>query len=478
VKAFLEYFRCPEEYAPFSVPASPAGKAAYFRFGPETICFGRSGAGNGSDEPGRKLDDVLAQVRIDGSLCALPFDPSEVVDNLRTERYVNGHHMSATTPGIRKTARKAYGYARPFLPRLLRRSLQRLHLHGWKGIDFPNWPVDRNVDRIFEQLLVLSLKTLRVPAIPFIWFWPDGYSSCALMTHDVESTAGRDFCSQLMLLDERRGIKSAFQIIPEDRYEVTPEFLESIRERGFEINVHDLNHDGNLFSERGQFLRRADRINEYVRRFSCAGFRSGVLYRNPEWYDAFEFSYDMSIPCVAHLEAQRGGCCTVMPFFIGKILELPLTTSQDYALFHLLDDYSLEIWMRQIRLVMKGHGLASCIVHPDYVIEKRARRSYESLLDFLAHLRAQENLWLPLPRDVDRWWRERSAMRLVPKGGSWQIEGAGNERARIAWASLEGERLVYSLDRQDRSGEPAEPRSGSGAKSSQPTFSFSASKQA
>ena len=475
MKSFLEYFRCPEEYAPFTVPAAPAGEAGYFRFGPDTICFGRSGVGNGSEDPGQHLNDVLSQVHIEGSVCSLPFDPGEVVENLRTERYVNGHHMSATTPGIRKAARTAYGYVRPFLPRLLRRSIQRLHLHGWEDIHFPNWPVDRTVDHILERLLVLSLKTLRVPAIPFIWFWPDGYSSCAIMTHDVESIAGRDFCSRLMLLEERRGIKSAFQIIPEERYEVTPEFLRSIRERGFEVNVHDLNHDGNLFDEREQFLRRADRINEYVRQFASVGFRSGVLYRNPEWYDAFEFSYDMSIPCVAHLEAQRGGCCTVMPFFIGKILELPLTTSQDYSLFHLLDDYSLEIWMRQIRMVMKGHGLASCIVHPDYVIEKRARRTYESLLDFLAHLRAQANLWLPLPRDVDRWWRERSAMRLVRRGASWQIEGQGSERARIAWASLDGERLAYSLEQQQDGGESSTPRAGSAAKTSSSTPPISGS---
>jgi hypothetical protein len=26
------------------------------------------------------------------------------------------------------------------------------------------------------------------------------------------------------------------------------------------------------------------------------------------------FAYDMSIPNVAHLDPQRGGCCTIMPF--------------------------------------------------------------------------------------------------------------------------------------------------------------------
>ena len=60
----------------------------------------------------------------------------------------------------------------------------------------------------------------------------------------------------------------------------------------------------------------------------------------------------MSVPNVAHLEPQRGGCCTVMPYFIGDILELPLTTTQDYSLFHILGDYSIALWKQQIELIL------------------------------------------------------------------------------------------------------------------------------
>jgi hypothetical protein len=94
---------------------------------------------------------------------------------------------------------------------------------------------------------------------------------------------------------------------------------------------------------------------------------------------------------------------------------------------------------------MEKHGLISFIVHPDYIIEKRAREVYEDLLDYLAELRDQENLWIALPKEVDDWWRQRSQMKLVHRDGSWQIEGAGKDRARIAYAHLDGERLVYSI---------------------------------
>ena len=282
--------------------------------------------------------------------------------------------------------------------------------------------------------------------IPFIWFWPDGIPSCAIMTHDVESAAGYGFCAELMNLDDQFSVKSSFQIVPESRYDVHEGFLDSFRARGFEINVHDLNHDGALFQGKDEFVRRAGEINRYAKRFEAQGFRSGALYRNLQWYDSFDFSYDMSVPNVAHLDPQRGGCCTVMPYFVGKILELPLTTIQDYSLFHILRTYSIDLWKQQIALITKRNGLLSFITHPDYLIDKRAQAVYVALLSHLVQLQGQGKLWLTLPKEVNRWWRNRHEMRLVRHRNSWQIEGPDSHRARIAYATLEGDRVIYSVD--------------------------------
>jgi len=83
-------------------------------------------------------------------------------------------------------------------------------------------------------------------------------------------------------------------------------------------------------------MKRVARINAYGKEFGATGFRAGVLYRNQRWFDALDFEYDSSVPNVAHLDPQRGGCCTVMPYFVGKMLELPVTMTQDYTLFHIL----------------------------------------------------------------------------------------------------------------------------------------------
>jgi hypothetical protein len=371
----------------------------------------------------------------------LPFDPSQVVDNLGRETYVenwrHGRFLSALA--------RMYYFVRPALSVGVRQYLQRFRLRGWDELTFPQWPVDCSVDNLLEQLLLLSLRSSGVERLPFVWFWPEGGSSCAIMTHDVETKRGRNSCPTLMDMDDSFGVKASFQIIPEERYDVSPEFLHSIRQRGFEVVVHDLNHDGHLYRDREQFLERAAKINSYGKKYGAEGFRAGVLYRKQLWYDALEFSYDMSVPNVAHLDPQHGGCCTVMPYFLGDILELPVTTTQDYTLFNILKDYSIDLWKRQIELIMAKHGLMSFIVHPDYIMEPRERRIYEALLDHLARLREEKNVWITTPGEVNRWWRQRAEMKLVEHGEGWKIEGLGKERARIAYATEDEGRLVLTL---------------------------------
>jgi len=213
------------------------------------------------------------------------------------------------------------------------------------------------------------------------------------------------------------------------------------------VNLHDLNHDGRLFRTRAQFLERARRINDYAHRFGSRGFRSGAMYREQAWYSAFEFEYDMSVPNVAHLEPQRGGCCTVMPYFVGDLLELPLTTAQDYSLFFILGDYSTDLWRRQIAAVLEQNGLISVITHPDYLVGARERAVYVDLLKHLAQLRNDGRTWVALPGEINDWWRSRQKMTLTPSGTAWRVDGAGSERARVAYAILDGDRVVYSFDR-------------------------------
>jgi hypothetical protein len=265
------------------------------------------------------------------------------------------------------------------------------------------------------------------------------------MTHDVDTQIGRDFCAAVMDLEDAYGIKSCVCVVPERRYEVTKEYLHSLRNRGFEIAVHDLNHERNLFRNWKEFLKCAEKINAYGKEFGAFGFRAGALYRNQQWFDVLKFSYDMSVPNVGHLEVQRGGGCTIMPYFVGDILELPVTTTQDYALFNYLNEYSMDLWKRQIELIMEQHGLVSFIIHPDYIAKSREWNVYESLLAHLAQLRGEKKLWIPMPGEVDRWWRQRAKMTLVEDDHGVRIEGQRSERARVAYAIEKDGKLAFEF---------------------------------
>src|SRR6185437_10461951 len=141
-QAFLDYYRCPESFADFRSVNGTHGEQqiGYFRIGPDLIGYGRTSA-QGSSEVTDSLPDLSTQMKIEGSSCYLPFNPTEIADNLRYERYSNtGREL-----GWKKNIRDAYYRVRPALPVSVRRHLQKLWLSRRSKTNFPCWPVDRTV---------------------------------------------------------------------------------------------------------------------------------------------------------------------------------------------------------------------------------------------------------------------------------------------------------------------------------------------
>ncbi len=441
-QAVIDQYRCPEEFFDFVLSKQQSTDQGYFRFGRNTLCFGHYHSGTRGPESADSLYDAIKDVKVHEGNLSLPFDPSEIIDNLRLERYANTWEMETSYEAL---VRRFYYCLRPLTNLTVRKQIQRLRARNWKKRTFPQWPVDTTVENICETLLLIAMQAKGVDKVPFVWFWPGGACGCLAMTHDVETRVGMDHCADLMDVDEAFGIKAAFGIVPEERYRVVPSLLELMRNRGFEVFIQDLNHDGLLFDNKQEFLRRVKRINRYGREYNAAGFRAAVLYRRPEWYDAFEFAFDMSVPNVAHLDPQPGGCCTVMPYFIGDILELPVTTIQDYTLFHVLRERRIDLWKDQVDRILGKSGLVSFIVHPDYIIEHDTLSLYKILLGYFQELRQKTRIWAALPGEVDSWWRARNKMSVVKDGNSWRIVGDRAERAVLAFAKNVDGNLVYEL---------------------------------
>jgi len=445
-----DFYRCPSPSIEFALTSQLGPSPGYFRTSEGSVGYGRLCGDQAAATPNGTIPEVHAHINKERGLVGLPFDPVEVVTNLRLEKYSTDSHTNAAAGG--SMVRRLYYLLRPAMPVSVRKHLQRLSLRGWDQIRFPQWPVDRSVDRLHEWLLGLAMKAEGVTEVPFVWFWPDGNSSCASITHDVETAAGRDFCSQLMDINDSYGIKTSFQVVPEERYELPSAFLDSFWERGFEVNIHDLNHDGNLFfCPFDEFRDKAKRINRYGQELGARGFRSAVLYRKFEWMNELKFLYDMSMPSVGHLDPQRGGCCSVLPYWVGDLVEIPVTTIQDYSLFQILGDYTTRLWEEQMSAIMQAHGMATFIIHPDYVIEARARQVYEQLLKHLSSLRSYNDLWITQPGEINDWWRARARMELVHDGGTWRVVGKGSERARVAYARADEDGITYRVQQSTTS---------------------------
>src|SRR5271154_6551036 len=217
-QTFLEYFRCPQRFVRLSVKDGLSVTSGFFRFGDGVVAYGRYAGQRPADSERDHLRDARADVYCESGLVYLPFDLGEVVENLRLERYTKGGQNGSSG---NDTIAQAYYAIRPLLPVALRRHLQRAYLGDWRKIAFPNWPVDHTVDSIVRGSMQELLRAQKLESIPFIWFWPDGASSGLIMTHDVETAKGRDFCEQLMNINDSFGIAASFQIVPEERYGVS-----------------------------------------------------------------------------------------------------------------------------------------------------------------------------------------------------------------------------------------------------------------
>ena len=418
VESLIAHYRCPERFAKFNATTS-LNTEPVFELENARIALTRNADGNGRAS----------------------LDVGELAKHLQQELYLEGNPGRYGPSGL---VRDIYYTVRPLLPPKLRRILQKSFLRK-RHLSFPAWPVDTSLETFHASLMAEAIRQNGGEPIPFIWFWPENASSALVMTHDVETARGLESVAELMELDMSHAIRASYQLIPEARYQIPAHLIAQIRAAGNEVNVHDLRHDGRLYSDIANFPGKAEKVNRHVEDFGAQGFRAACMYRRPEWYSNFKFSYDMSIPNVALWEPQPGGCCTVFPYFIGDILELPLTTTEDYTLFSILDETSISLWRTQADLILARNGLVSFLVHPDYILGETERQYYRELLEHITALRDRHGAWIALPGQVNSWWRQRSKMVLKPTYLGWKIEGEGSERASVAYASLENGRVSFRL---------------------------------
>ncbi len=255
--------------------------------------------------------------------------------------------------------------------------------------------------------------------------WPEGKRFAFVLTHDVESENGLKKVELLAQVEIELGFRSSFNFIPEGRYRLSSALRQWLNQHGFEVGVHDLHHDGKLYTSRARFNRRAVRINHYLREWGAVGFRSGFMFRNLEWIHQLDVLYDASTFDVDPFEPQPAGRNTIFPIWVpqsatchlyrdtisrfGGYIELPYTLPQDFTLFLLLKEQSVDIWKRKVDWIAEHGGMALMNTHPDYLYFGGRKdpmsfpaRFYEEILEYVNE-RYPGQFWAPLPRELATW---------------------------------------------------------------------------
>lgn len=337
--------------------------------------------------------------------------------------------------GRRPLPLSAYYALKPHLPRRLQIALRRLYARRQMRVEFPRWPIEPLlVERRRAEIRAEVARRGGEP-LPTIAPWPDGRRFAAILTHDVEGPTGVANVRRTIELERRHGFVSSWNFVAE-WYPIPDGLLDHVRAAGCEVGLHAVKHDCKLFESRAGFEAELPAIHRYLAEWDAVGFRSPATHRNPEWMPELGALYDTSFPDTDPFEPQPGGCCSILPFFLGETVELPITLVQDHTLWEILREETIGQWRRKSDWIAANGGLVNPIVHPDYLDRPARRRMYEEFLEYMA---AQEGCWHALPRQVAAWWRTRDGLRLAEDAdGAW-IEGEGADRASIVWVGADGE---------------------------------------
>jgi hypothetical protein len=305
---------------------------------------------------------------------------------------------------------RVYYELKPFIPRTLQIIVRRRMVLQKMKRSTNIWPINEEAKKR-----------------PGNWEgWPDGKRFAYVLMHDVDTGKGYDKCYELMDLEESRGFRSSFNLVPE-RYNISADLRQDLVRRGFEVAVHGLKHDGKLFLSKKGFRRQAIRINEYLKEWQCNGFVSPSMICRLDWIHELAIDYDTSTFDTDPFEPQPHGANTIFPFWVENctskgFVELPYTLPQDFTLFVLMKERNIDIWKKKLDWIVEKGGMALLITHPDYMnckkgscnIEEYPMDFYEKFLNYVKG-KYEDQYWHVLPSEMARFWKGKMVIPQLPE---------------------------------------------------------------
>jgi hypothetical protein len=297
--------------------------------------------------------------------------------------------------------RRVYYICRPFVPRSIQIMLRRRYVAVVRKSTADVWPIDVESGRVPSQFRG----------------WPEQKDFALVLRHDVESAIGHNKCLQLMEIEKKMGLRSAFYFVPL-RYAVSQDVRKLIVQNEFEVGVHGLKHDGKLFENQKTFEKRSRSINSYLSDWNAVGFTSPSSISNLEWMRRLKIRYSSSTFDTDPFEPQPRGAGTIFPIWVGDCIlkngfvELPYTMPQDFTLFALLKERSDCIWRKKIDWIASIGGMVLLNTHPDYMnfegkqgVQNYPASHYVGILQYIQD-KYRGRYWNTLPSILAEYWRE------------------------------------------------------------------------
>lgn len=247
--------------------------------------------------------------------------------------------------------------------------------------------------------------------------WPGDCQFALVLAHDVDTQKGHDSVHKLMKIEEDLGFRSTYNFVPK-RYNLSMDLINEVQDRGFQVCVHGLYHDGKLFSSHNVFNERARKINDYLKQWNAVGFTSPAMHHKLEWMHVLNILHCTSTFDTDPFEPQPDAARTIFPYYIsdsrninGGFLELPYTLPQDHLMYVILQQRNIDIWKRKLKWIAQQGGMALLNTHTDYMNFENMRMGLEEYpidhyIHFLEHVKSEykDQYWHVLPKDIVPFW--------------------------------------------------------------------------
>ena len=324
------------------------------------------------------------------------FSYAETLEYVRSEKYRD----------FKRSLLSYLPYHHDWIPSSIRRSISNLLAHTKKKLNkdgFPDFPTDESLHALIHVVETVEQSGRGLHTSHFTR-WPAGKDYCVVLTHDVETPQGLTFCMEIQRLEASYGLKSSWNVVGMHA-EKNRRILDELYEQGCEIGLHGYDH-----TLRTPYLpiqtiqNKLFKCEMFLRQYSMKGFRSPFYLRSQNLFTALQpfFLYDSSVPDVDVFSpgVSRGGCCTIFPYEIGRMIELPVTIPYEIILHRGWSPDKLNaFWSRKIHWIKEAGGMILLNSHaePQYLGNKQIRKAYEELLKTLSDDR---QAWFALPCQV------------------------------------------------------------------------------